>query len=225
MRTLTLIVSQGALTLEGVTLSEAEALLDGLMPAGGACPVNCARPRPEQEVLLPEPEPRLPGLPLLRVARLYHGSVVDGPGRRSVVAVQGCPLRCPGCHTPETHDAEGGVVLPVIQVRDLLLAPEGEPRDGISVLGGEPFAQPDAVCVLLRLCRPLVPHITVYSGYTLAALLRRHEPSVRAILGLADLLVDGPFVAALAEGAGEWRGSRNQRLRYGEELQNTLHGH
>ena len=28
----------------------------------------------------------------------------------------------------------------------------------------------------------------------------------------ADLLIDGPFVPALANGAGEWRGSRNQRL-------------
>ena len=27
-----------------------------------------------------------------------------------------------------------------------------------------------------------------------------------------DLLIDGPFVAPLAQGAGEWRGSRNQRL-------------
>jgi hypothetical protein len=25
-------------------------------------------------------------------------------------------------------------------------------------------------------------------------------------------LIDGPFVPALANGAGEWRGSRNQRL-------------
>jgi hypothetical protein len=35
---------------------------------------------------------------------------------------------------------------------------------------------------------------------------------MREALDLADLLIDGPFIAALAEGAGEWRGSRNQRL-------------
>ncbi len=93
---LTVIVSQGALTLEGAASSEAEALLHGLMPAGGAHAVNCARSRPEQEVPLPRAVSVPPDTPVLRVARIYHGSVVDGPGRRSVVAVQGCPLRCPG---------------------------------------------------------------------------------------------------------------------------------
>jgi hypothetical protein len=90
---------------------------------------------------------------------------------------------CAGCYVPETHDPRGGVALPVTQVRDLLLAADGAPRDGISVVGGEPFAQPEAVHALLQLCRPWVPHITVYSGYTLAALLRRMERAVREILG------------------------------------------
>ena len=134
----------------------------------------------------------------------------------------GTTLLITGCYVPETHDPSGGVALPVTQVRDLLLIPEGEPRDGITVLGGETFAQPDVVYALLRLCRPLVPHITVYSGYTLAALLRRREPSVQELLGLTDLLIDGPYVARLAVGAGEWRGSRNQRLYGRSELQRAL---
>ena len=28
--------------------------------------------------------------------RIYHNSVVDGPGRRSVIQVAGCSIRCPG---------------------------------------------------------------------------------------------------------------------------------
>ena len=27
-----------------------------------------------------------------------------------------------------------------------------------------------------------------------------------------DLLIDGPFISSMSEGAGEYRGSRNQRL-------------
>lgn len=38
--------------------------------------------------------------------RLYHNSVVDGPGRRSVVQVAGCSIRCLGCYVPETHDRQ-----------------------------------------------------------------------------------------------------------------------
>src|SRR5205085_622999 len=114
MRALTVILSQDALTLESLTRSDAEGLLAGLMPRGGAREANCARPLPEQEVPLPRAVPCPPGTALLRVARLYHGSVTEGPGRRSVVAVQGCPLRCRGCYVPETHDPRGGVALPEI---------------------------------------------------------------------------------------------------------------
>jgi len=55
-------------------------------------------------------------------------------------------------------------------------------------------------------------HLVLYSGYTLEALARRPEPSVRDALCLADILIDGPFVHRLSGGAGEWRGSRNQRF-------------
>lgn len=40
----------------------------------------------------------------LHLFRLYHGSTVDGPGRRSVVQVAGCSIRCAGCYIPETHE-------------------------------------------------------------------------------------------------------------------------
>ena len=38
--------------------------------------------------------------------------------------------------------------------------------------------------------------------------------SVREALALADILIDGRFVASLSHGAGEWRGSTNQRVIY-----------
>lgn len=98
-------------------------------------------------------------------------------------------------------------VLPSLVV-NTLLDPAGEPPDGITVLRGEPFLQPEELLALKA--RGL--HIVVYSCYTLEALARRPEPEVRAALLLTDLLIDGPYLAALAKGAGEWRGSRNRRL-------------
>ncbi len=148
----------------------------------------------------------------VRVHRVYHGSVVDGPGRRSVLQMQGCPLRCPGCYVPETHEPGGGVELSAGEAVDLLLDPAGEPRDGATVLGGEPFAQPAALAAILRELEARGVHRTVYSGYTFEALCRRPEPEMREALILTSLLIDGPYRRRLSGHAGEWRGSRNQRL-------------
>ena len=93
-----------------------------------------------------------------------------------------------------------------------LLEPQGEPRDGVTVCGGEPFAQVQELVTLLKRLKLLSIHTVVYSGYTLNALTCRSEPEVRAALMLTDVLIEGPFVAALTDGAGEWRGSRNQRV-------------
>ncbi len=196
----------GALVIEGIEAQEAAALTGDLLPP--AQTVNCARPLNS----VPLSSVADSGGATLRVARLYHGSVVDGPGRRSVVQLQGCPIRCRGCFVPETHDPRGGILLTVGEVVKALVDPAGEPRDGITVLGGEPFFQPAGLANLLKKLQGRGSHTVVYSGYTLELLARRPEPEVWEALYLIDLLVDGPFVAALAEGAGEWRGSRNQRL-------------
>jgi len=199
-------LATGALVIEGMEAREAAVLTGDLLPP--AQDVNCARPLHSQ-ALSSGADPRGP---TLRVARLYHGSVVDGPGRRSVVQLQGCPIRCRGCFVPETHDPRGGILLAIGEVVKALVDPVGEPRDGITVLGGEPFFQPAGLAVLLRKLQGRGLHTVVYSGYTLEVLARRPEPEVWEALHLIDLLVDGPFVAALTDGAGEWRGSRNQRL-------------
>jgi len=209
----------GDLVIEGLGVEEALALAGDLLPPPRE--LNCARPL--TTVPLPAP-PADAGTPVLRVARLYPASVVEGPGRRSVLQVQGCPLRCSlACFVPETHSVQAGVVLPVDTLVEALLDPVGAPRDGVSVLGGEPFAQPVGLAALLRRLKTRGVHTLVYSGYTLEALARRPEPAVRVALEFTDLLIDGPFVADLAERAGEWRGSRNQRLISQPALALSLH--
>lgn len=100
----------GALTVEGFTESEAKDLTSDFLSQAER--VNCARPinappldGSSRQITFADAEP------ILRVYRVYHHSVVDGPGRRSVVQTAGCPIRCPGCYVPETHDSKGGVPL------------------------------------------------------------------------------------------------------------------
>ncbi|MFN0140410.1 MAG: 4Fe-4S cluster-binding domain-containing protein [Pyrinomonadaceae bacterium] len=53
--------------------------------------------------------------------RLFHNSVVDGPGRRSVIQVSGCSIRCVGCHVPQTHRTENGTLTPVHSIVDEII--------------------------------------------------------------------------------------------------------
>lgn len=196
----------GRLVAEGMTVAEASALAGDLLPPPRE--ITCDR----QLSSPPLPVACTAAGPSLRVARIYHGSLIEGPGRRSVAQLQGCPIRCRGCVVPETHDPAGGTELSVADVVAALLDPAGEPRDGISVLGGEPFFQPEGLLALLQALTALGIHTVVYSGYALEALQRRSEPEVARALDLIDLLIDGPYVAALADEAGRWRGSGNQRV-------------
>ena len=102
----------------------------------------------------------------------------------------------------------------IVEVADLLLEAEGSPRDGVTIIGGEPFLQHENLRLLLRELKGRGQHVTLYSGYTLEELRARPERSVRESLTLTDILIDGRFVASLAQGAGEWRGSTNQRVIY-----------
>jgi len=198
--------ASGELVVEGIEEMEALALAGDLLPSPEA--LNCALPI----ATTPLPPVGPIAAPQLRVSALWHGSTIEGPGRRSVLQVQGCPLRCAGCYVPHTHAADAGVLLSVDSLVSALLDPAGDPRDGVTVLGGEPYAQPDGLAALLELLNARGVQTLVYTGYTLESLSRSQDLATRRALQLTDILIDGPFVAALAADAPEWRGSSNQRV-------------
>ncbi len=143
--------------------------------------------------------------------RIYHGSVVDGPGRRSVVQVSGCSIQCVGCHVPETHRRANGSLTSIQSIVDEIIA-QRNVHDGVTILGGEPFDQPRPVAELVSRLKRLELNITIYSGYKIEELIGRKDPNIDFALTHIDLLIDGPFLSQLGQGAGEYRGSRNQSL-------------
>lgn len=178
--------------------------------------LNCAKPA-ESTRNLPvlRPQITLTEQPVnessIWLYRLYHNSVVDGPGRRSVVQVAGCSIRCSGCHVPQTHQQENGALTPISSIVHEI-TDKRDVHDGVTILGGEPFDQPGPVAGLVYRLKRLGIHITVYSGNTIETLLERGDANIHYILTHIDLLIDGPFMLRLAGNAGEYRGSQNQRL-------------
>ncbi|GAA2902785.1 hypothetical protein GCM10010472_71240 [Pseudonocardia halophobica] len=144
----------------------------------------------------------------LVVAATHRSCHVLGPGNRYALWVQGCPFRCPGCVSPQWLAFTGGKRL---AVDDLVLDIVSFAVDGLTVSGGEPFAQAAGLVALVRQIRQSRDlSLCCYTGYTLEA-LRRGSPAQRELLGLVDLLVDGPYVRS-RHAPLRWRASTNQRL-------------
>ena len=147
-----------------------------------------------------------------QIAQVVPATDAEGPGRRFAVWFQGCPLRCPGCCNPEFLPFRGGRATPVSAVvAELLATPDLE---GLSLLGGEPFAHAGAGVVLATAARERGISVMIYSGYTLEQLREMSDPAVARLLDLTDLLVDGPYLREQPDTARRWVGSTNQRVHF-----------
>ena len=81
--------------------------------------------------------------------------LVDGPGVRVVVFMQGCPLRCIFCHNPETwHINDNYTITPDELVKTILKYKNyfGD-NGGVTFSGGEPLTQRDFLLETLKLCK------------------------------------------------------------------------
>jgi anaerobic ribonucleoside-triphosphate reductase activating protein len=148
--------------------------------------------------------------PVLRVAARVAATEAEGPHLRYALWVQGCPLRCDGCCNPGMLAAEGGDVVPVEVLAAGIDATPG--IEGVTLLGGEPFAQAPALAALAARVRARGLGVMVFTGYALEALRASREPGVAALLAATDLLVDGRYDRARASSARRFIGSDNQRV-------------
>ncbi len=138
--------------------------------------------------------------------RVHFPVTALGPGRRIGIWLQGCLIRCPGCMSLDTW-APAGTRIAVAGLLDRISAwlPDA---DGVTISGGEPFDQPQALLALLAGLRTAqCGSILVYSGYPLATLTERHSE----VLSLIDVLIAEPFDAGCDEPV-LLRGSSNQRV-------------
>ena len=147
------------------------------------------------------------------IAQIVERTEAEGPGTRFAVWFQGCPLRCPGCCNPEFLPFKGGEATAVTTLCQRLRdTHESMPLEGVSLLGGEPFAHVEAAALFAEYAQSLGLGVMIYTGFTLEAL--QAKPEMQRLLNATDLLVDGPYVREQPEPRRRWIGSTNQRLHF-----------
>lgn len=146
----------------------------------------------------------------MRIAGVLSHSLVNGDGIRYVVFLQGCPHHCKSCQNPDTWDFNGGKEVSVTYIAEDYKRTKH--LSGITLSGGEPFAQQEECVELLKLLPDV--NVWIYTGYEYEEI--QHTELAR----LADVLVVGRFVESL-KCEGELFGSSNQKIiRRGEEVNN-----
>ncbi|MDR2901178.1 MAG: anaerobic ribonucleoside-triphosphate reductase activating protein [Treponema sp.] len=146
----------------------------------------------------------------LRIGGIESESIVDGPGFRYVVFVQGCCFSCEGCHNAALQSFEGGRI---ISPEEILASIKDNPLlSGLTLSGGEPFTQAAACANLAREVHTLGLSVMTYTGHTWEELTSSNRNDWTALIHETDILVDGPFVMELKNIGLTFRGSSNQRL-------------
>ena len=153
----------------------------------------------------------------MRYSGLILNDITAAPGLCVSFFTQGCPHHCPGCHNPDTWAFEGGKQFTTETLNEIIagLTAQGIQRD-LCIMGGEPLCEDNAFLthMVIQEVRKKVPGVKVYiwSGYVYEDLLRSTNPHVRGALELADVLIDGPYIAAERDLTLNMRGSSNQRI-------------
>ena len=148
----------------------------------------------------------------IRLYGLVTDSIVDGPGFRTAIFVQGCPYHCEGCHNPESQPFEGGTVWTLDDVEKKFT--NNPLLSGITLSGGEPAEQAAPCAELARRAHQKGLNVWTYTGSTLEKLTERaqDDPALAELLHQTDVLVDGPFILAQRSLELDFCGSKNQRL-------------
>ncbi len=133
----------------------------------------------------------------------------NGPGCRCVIWVQGCSLNCPGCFNPETHPADLGERVAVGDLCNRVIS-LGDSIEGITISGGEPLEQIDA---LTRFLSCIKKHsdlsVLLFSGYSLDEISKMQQST--ELLSCVDVLIAGRYEQTLRSSIG-LVGSINQTV-------------
>lgn len=148
----------------------------------------------------------------IRIAGTVNDSIVDGPGFRFTIFVQGCPHHCEGCHNPQTHSFTDGQDTTTEELFEKI---KSNPLlDGVTFSGGEPFCQAEPLYFLGKKLAENGYNIITYTGYNFEYLLENTNDKnyYKELLSVTDVLVDGKFEIDKMSYLLKFKGSSNQRI-------------
>lgn len=156
----------------------------------------------------------------MRYAGILENDFVNGQGVCVSFWCQGCPLRCPGCHNPQTWDFESGLEAKEEDLIDhiLELLTANDIQRNLSILGGEPMCEQNVefVDLLIYWVKKIYPNTRIYlwSGYTLEQLqvMAKFNKNIYNVLNNIDMLAAGPFILTERDIILPFVGSRNQKV-------------
>lgn len=98
-----------------------------------------------------------------RIHSIETMGIHDGPGIRTVIFMQGCPLKCQYCHNPDTLDFKGGKAY---SVEDLVrfvkrYKPYYGQEGGVTFSGGEALMQGDFLVAAMKAMKAEGIHIAL----------------------------------------------------------------
>lgn len=153
--------------------------------------------------------------PLL-LAWAHHPVAVLGFGQRIGIWFQGCSIQCKGCVSKDTWAFDAAKLTTVEQVFGWVRSLPPESVDGLTISGGEPFDQPEALAVFIRLTRDWFDRLSekdgaqrdilCYSGYPLQRLTKVNASHLAQL----DVLICEPFIEKSS--TVNLAGSANQRV-------------
>lgn len=144
----------------------------------------------------------------IRVLNIVEDTMVDGPGLRTSIYCAGCAHACKGCHNPQSWDFKGGTEMTTDEIMERILANK---FDDVTFSGGDPMYQAEAFAELAQKIKYQTQKtIWCYTGFLYEQVIE--DNTMRKLLELVDVLVDGEFIEEQRDIQIRFRGSRNQRL-------------
>ena len=120
-----------------------------------------------------------------RIHSVQTFGTLDGPGIRYVLFMQGCPLRCPYCHNPDTWDVSAGETVTARETAEKVLRYKEYfgGKGGITLSGGEVLLQAEFAAELFTILKAEGIHTALDTSGCII------NPSVMKLLDVTDLVL------------------------------------